>query len=61
MCGVFGLVARKKRPADVVLAGLRDLEYRGYDSWGVAAADGDKLMLKKMVGPISIPLGFSAD
>ncbi|MBB5954903.1 glucosamine--fructose-6-phosphate aminotransferase (isomerizing) [Saccharothrix tamanrassetensis] len=40
MCGIVGYVGH--RPAlDVVLDGLRRLEYRGYDSAGVAVLDGD--------------------
>jgi glutamine---fructose-6-phosphate transaminase (isomerizing) len=37
MCGIFGYVGPSKQAADIVLKGLKDLEYRGYDSWGVAA------------------------
>lgn len=37
MCGIFGYVGTKKNAANVVLDGLKALEYRGYDSWGVAA------------------------
>jgi glucosamine--fructose-6-phosphate aminotransferase (isomerizing) len=60
MCGVFGFAVKRERPADEVLAGLRDLEYRGYDSWGIAAASGDRLQVKKMVGPIAVEtLGFA--
>lgn len=37
MCGIFGYVGPKKNAASLVLEGLKSLEYRGYDSWGVAA------------------------
>ncbi|MDO8451396.1 MAG: hypothetical protein Q7S76_00835, partial [bacterium] len=37
MCGIFGYVGYKENAPDLVLAGLKELEYRGYDSWGVAA------------------------
>src|SRR3989344_8637481 len=37
MCGIFGYVGHKTDAAEIVLAGLKLLEYRGYDSWGVAA------------------------
>lgn len=37
MCGIFGYVGSKKNAAQMVLDGLKSLEYRGYDSWGVAA------------------------
>lgn len=38
MCGIFG-VTGSANPLDVVLAGLESLEYRGYDSAGVAFVD----------------------
>ncbi|HVJ80752.1 MAG TPA: glutamine--fructose-6-phosphate transaminase (isomerizing) [Planctomycetia bacterium] len=53
MCGIFGFVGKKASPAEVVVGGLRRLEYRGYDSWGVAAAAGDRLQVLKSVGKIS--------
>jgi len=38
MCGIFGFVAPKPLPATLVVDALRTLEYRGYDSWGIAYA-----------------------
>lgn len=35
MCGIFGYIGNKKA-SKILLDGLKDLEYRGYDSWGVA-------------------------
>jgi len=50
MCGIVGYVG--SRPAlDVVLEGLRRLEYRGYDSSGVAVLDG-ALVVEKRAGRI---------
>ncbi|MEX0616483.1 MAG: glutamine--fructose-6-phosphate transaminase (isomerizing) [Candidatus Woykebacteria bacterium] len=37
MCGIFGYIGPKKNAAELVLSGLKTLEYRGYDSWGVAS------------------------
>lgn len=37
MCGIFGYVGNKSIAAQTVLDGLKLLEYRGYDSWGIAA------------------------
>ena len=39
MCGIFGFVRTTADPSSVVIEGLKDLEYRGYDSWGVAVVD----------------------
>ena len=40
MCGIVGAVA--KRPiANLLIDGLKKLEYRGYDSAGIAVIDGD--------------------
>lgn len=36
MCGIFGYIGKKNAP-QIALEGLKTLEYRGYDSWGVAA------------------------
>src|SRR3989344_6941666 len=36
MCGIFGYIGSRTDGAKVVLEGLKKLEYRGYDSWGVA-------------------------
>ncbi|MEJ2857437.1 MULTISPECIES: glutamine--fructose-6-phosphate transaminase (isomerizing) [unclassified Saccharothrix] len=53
MCGIVGYVGH--RPAlDVVLDGLRRLEYRGYDSAGVAVLDGDGgLAVERKAGRLS--------
>src|SRR5919206_1398077 len=37
MCGIFGYAGARQDAPAVVMAGLRKLAYRGYDSWGVAA------------------------
>jgi glucosamine--fructose-6-phosphate aminotransferase (isomerizing) len=51
MCGIVGYVG--PRPAlDVVVEGLRRLEYRGYDSAGVAVIDGNRLQVAKKAGRI---------
>jgi glucosamine--fructose-6-phosphate aminotransferase (isomerizing) len=51
MCGIVGYVGA--RPAvDVVVEGLRRLEYRGYDSAGVAVIDDGALQIAKKAGRI---------
>jgi len=37
MCGIFGVVGTKNIAPRLVLTGLKSLEYRGYDSWGIAS------------------------
>jgi glucosamine--fructose-6-phosphate aminotransferase (isomerizing) len=52
MCGIVGYVGDK--PAvDVVLEGLRRLEYRGYDSAGVAVVDGDRVDVRRKAGKLA--------
>jgi glutamine---fructose-6-phosphate transaminase (isomerizing) len=56
MCGIFGYVSARgedgRSAADTVLRGLKKLEYRGYDSWGIAVVDGCGIALEKRVGKI---------
>ncbi len=52
MCGIFGAVLKKGEAAPVVHGGLKRLEYRGYDSVGVATVDDGRLILKKDAGKI---------
>ena len=52
MCGIFGYVGKQNKAADIVLEGLKLLEYRGYDSWGTAVKLGKKLVYEKHVGKI---------
>src|SRR5438552_2924761 len=52
MCGIFGYVGGDGDAAGIVLHGLKQLEYRGYDSWGVAVAHDGRVALEKRVGKI---------
>ncbi len=52
MCGIFGYVGKKTNVGEMVLEGLRLLEYRGYDSWGVAVKNKKKIEYKKDIGKI---------
>ncbi|HEY4104842.1 MAG TPA: glutamine--fructose-6-phosphate transaminase (isomerizing) [Polyangiaceae bacterium] len=52
MCGIMGYVGSDKA-WDVVMAGLRRLEYRGYDSTGIATIAKKKLQLARRVGHLS--------
>jgi glutamine---fructose-6-phosphate transaminase (isomerizing) len=52
MCGIVGYVG-KKRVVPVILDGLRRLEYRGYDSAGIAVAgNGDGLQIRRAEGKL---------
>lgn len=52
MCGIVGYVG-EKQAADFLLDGLTKLEYRGYDSAGIAVYDGQKINVEKSVGRLS--------
>src|SRR5438067_8823242 len=52
MCGIVGYVG-KKRVVPVIIDGLRRLEYRGYDSAGIAVAgDGEGLQIRRAEGKL---------
>jgi len=51
MCGIVGYFGKEKG-ADVVVEGLKKLEYRGYDSWGIACKSGQNVELFKQTGKI---------
>lgn len=51
MCGIFAYVGQENA-TNIVFTGLKDLEYRGYDSWGMAAVVGASVKLEKHVGKI---------
>jgi glucosamine--fructose-6-phosphate aminotransferase (isomerizing) len=52
MCGIVGYVGREERAQDVILDGLRRLEYRGYDSAGIAVIEDGKLRVVRAVGKL---------
>jgi len=52
MCGIVGYVGREYQAADVLVDGLRRLEYRGYDSAGVAILEGDVLEVRRAKGKL---------
>ena len=55
MCGIVGYVGPDTgaRPLDVVMEGLARLEYRGYDSAGVALVAGDEVYTQKRAGKLA--------
>jgi len=65
MCGIFGYVGKRSNAAQIVFEGLKCLEYRGYDSWGVAVVPtvgsniknqisktSNRIIVKKRIGKI---------
>lgn len=53
MCGIFGYIGPKTNAGSLVLEGLKSLEYRGYDSWGVAIKQANgSIMIEKHTGKI---------
>jgi glucosamine--fructose-6-phosphate aminotransferase (isomerizing) len=53
MCGIVGYVGRRRAVQEVLIDGLRRLEYRGYDSAGVAVWDGGELKIRRAVGKLA--------
>ena len=53
MCGIVGYIGREHRAIDVILDGLRRLEYRGYDSAGVAVFDQGRIQIRRAVGKLA--------
>ena len=51
MCGIIGYVGQREAEP-ILLEGLRRLEYRGYDSAGMAGLTGDRLHLRKRAGRV---------
>lgn len=53
MCGIFGYVGTRTDAGKLVIDGLKNLEYRGYDSWGVACKEEENIRIGKDIGKIS--------
>ena len=53
MCGIVGYIGTHQA-APVLLDGLAKLEYRGYDSAGIAVYDGEKIRMEKVVGRLKV-------
>ncbi|MEG0035986.1 MAG: glutamine--fructose-6-phosphate aminotransferase, partial [Oscillospiraceae bacterium] len=53
MCGIVGYTG-KSQAAPILLEGLERLEYRGYDSAGIAISDGENINVVKSMGRLAI-------
>ena len=51
MCGIVGYIG-KKNAVDVIYCGLEKLEYRGYDSAGIAVIDNKKIQRRRSIGKL---------
>src|SRR2546429_3637351 len=51
MCGIFGYIGPRD-PVPVIMGGLRSLEYRGYDSAGIAIVEDQKLQIRRCSGKL---------
>ena len=49
MCGIVGYIGNKQA-SQVLVNALKKLEYRGYDSAGIAIIDGDNILVRKCKG-----------
>ena len=52
MCGIIGYIG-KRQPTEVLINGLKQLEYRGYDSAGIALKNEEEVQIIKSVGKIA--------
>jgi glutamine---fructose-6-phosphate transaminase (isomerizing) len=52
MCGIFGAIMKNGEAAPVIHASLKRLEYRGYDSVGIATLNNGEVTIKKDIGKI---------
>ncbi len=53
MCGIVGYIGERRSAQEVLVDGLRRLEYRGYDSGGVAVWNGSELAIRRAVGKLA--------
>ena len=52
MCGIVGYIGKAEAP-NILIKGLRRLEYRGYDSAGMAVLDEDRITVAKAAGKVA--------
>lgn len=52
MCGIIGYIGREEKASDMIMEGLAKLEYRGYDSAGIALATPSGILVEKTKGKL---------
>lgn len=55
MCGIFGYNGQKQA-SKIIFTGLKRLEYRGYDSWGLAIQSRQAIAIQKQIGELPTSL-----
>ena len=53
MCGIVGAISKNRNILPILITGLKNLEYRGYDSAGVAYLKNNKINIVKTSGKVS--------
>lgn len=51
MCGIVGYIGNKQA-SQILIEALKKLEYRGYDSAGIAVLDGENILVTKCKGAL---------
>ena len=60
MCGIIGFAGKEMQVAPILLDGLERMEYRGYDSAGIAVRSGERrLQVKKAKGRLQVLLDLT--
>ncbi len=53
MCGIVGAISKNKNILPILITGLKNLEYRGYDSAGIAYLKNKKIKITKVAGKVT--------
>ena len=53
MCGIVGAISKDRNILPILITGLKNLEYRGYDSAGVAYLKNNKVTITKVTGKVN--------